>query len=63
MSSRRYQIILLSSVSLIPVAAAWIMPEMVEFDEVTNSCSTTAVSDAITLALDSWAFFGICFLW
>ncbi|CAM9758034.1 unnamed protein product [Ascophyllum nodosum] len=58
-----YQIILLSSVSLIPVAAAWIMPEMVEFDEVTNSCSTTAVSDAITLALDSWAFFGICFLW
>lgn len=59
----RYQILLLSTVSVIPVMIAWIIPEAAKFDEVANSCGTTTISDIVTLTLDTWGFFGIFFLW
>lgn len=59
----RFQILLLSTVSVIPVVIAWIIPQTAEFDEVANSCGTTTISDFVTLTLDIWGFFGIFFLW
>ena len=59
----RYQILLLSSVSLIPLLVAFLVPDAYFFDEASNSCNTTAISRNVALAMSAIGFYVICYLW
>ncbi|CAM9258383.1 unnamed protein product, partial [Scytosiphon promiscuus] len=58
-----HQILLLSSLSLIPVLSTWAVPDTGYFDEVANTCYSTTTSSLVTLGMDVIGFCGICFLW
>ncbi|CAM9739286.1 unnamed protein product, partial [Ectocarpus fasciculatus] len=58
-----YQILFMSSLSLIPVVATWAVPHTGDFDEVANACSTTSFSTYVTLGMNGFGFLGIFYLW
>eukprot|EP00903_Cladosiphon_okamuranus_P006656 g6499.t1 len=58
-----FQVLFMSSVSLIPVIATWIAPHSGYFDENANTCSTNTLSAAVVLFMDLLGFLAICFLW
>lgn len=59
----RHQMILMSSISLIPVIATWVSPRSGVFDETANICRVTTFSGLVVIAMDLYAFLAICFLW
>ncbi|CAM9480659.1 unnamed protein product, partial [Ascophyllum nodosum] len=58
-----YQIILMTSLSLIPVVSTWAIPCTRVFDEIANTCCITTTSSYITLSMNTLGFLVICFLW
>eukprot|EP00903_Cladosiphon_okamuranus_P013298 g12395.t2 len=59
----KYQIMFLSSPSLVPLLVAIIVPDTYFFDEVVNSCNTTTASRNVVLGMSAIAFYTICHLW
>ncbi|CAM9705339.1 unnamed protein product [Ectocarpus fasciculatus] len=59
----KYQIMLLSSPSLVPPLVALLVPGAHVFDETVNSCNTTSTSRTVVLAMNAFGFCIICFLW
>lgn len=62
-TSARVQIMLTSSICLIPLISTWAVPGTGHFDEIANTCWTTAVGSSVTLGMNSLGFLIICFLW
>ncbi|CAN0467879.1 unnamed protein product [Laminaria digitata] len=58
-----HQILLMSSLSLIPVVSTWIVPRTSHFDESANTCVSTTFSSLVVLFMDVLGFLAICFLW
>ncbi|CAM9276032.1 unnamed protein product, partial [Pylaiella littoralis] len=58
-----YQIMFMSSISLVPVVVTWIAPHTGFFDERTNLCVTTTLSNSTVLVMDALGFLAIGFLW
>lgn len=54
---------LLSSVSLLPLAVAVLVPGAYFFDETVNSCNTTAASRNVVLGMSVIGFYMIWHLW
>ncbi|CAM9247127.1 unnamed protein product [Ectocarpus sp. 4 AP-2014] len=59
----KYQIMLLSSISLTPALVALLVPGAYVFDETVNLCTTTSTSRTVTLAMNAVGFYTICHLW
>ncbi|CAB1105051.1 unnamed protein product [Ectocarpus sp. CCAP 1310/34] len=59
----RYQIMLLSSISLVPPLVALLVPGAYVFDETVNSCNTTSTSRNVVLAMNVVGFYTMCYLW
>ncbi|CAN0088475.1 unnamed protein product [Ectocarpus sp. 12 AP-2014] len=59
----KYQVLLMSSISLGPLLAAILVPDLHFFDETVNSCNTTTDSRNVVLAMNALGFYVICYLW
>ncbi|CAM9451135.1 unnamed protein product, partial [Ectocarpus sp. 4 AP-2014] len=59
----KYQVMLMSSISLGPLLAAVLVPDLHFFDEAANSCNTTTDSRNVVLAMNALGLYLICYLW
>lgn len=59
----RFQVMLMSSISLGPLLAAVLVPDLHFFDETVNSCNTSTDSRNVVLAMNALGFYVICYLW
>lgn len=59
----RYQVMVMSSISLGPLLAAVLVRDLHFFDETVNSCNTTTDSRNVVLAMNALGFYLICYLW
>lgn len=54
---------IISSISLVPLLVAILIPGAYFFDEVVNSCNTSTASRSAVIGMSVVGFYMICHLW